>query len=174
MTHPCGIYDGLMPSWMGTADPALRRLQLWSAVLLVAVCAVIAFITFWPGPPDPDGQRALREFLRQAHQRGLPLWITFGKIEFGSNMLMFVPIGLFGALALPRARWLILPAAVGLSALIEIVQALSLPERDGSLRDVVSNGLGAVIGYLLARVVIWTARRRTPTTLATGPARAAS
>jgi len=175
LTDPSGIYDGSMPSWMGTGDPALRRLQLWSAVLLVAFCAAVAFITFWPGPPDPDGQQALRDLLRRAHDHGLPQWITFGKIEFGSNVLMFVPIGLFGTLALPRARWLIVPAAIAASALIEIIQSMSLPERDGTPRDVISNGLGALIGYLLARLVIHFARRRTPTEPTTNrPARAGS
>ena len=63
---------------------------------------MVAIITFWPGPPDPDGQQALRTSCATPHLHGLPRWITFDKIEFGANILMFVPIGLFGALALPR------------------------------------------------------------------------
>ncbi len=155
------------------AEPALRRLRIWSAIALVVFVVVVAVITLWPGPPDPDGQLALRAFLEQAHRHGLPLWITFGKIEFGSNVLMFVPIGLFGALALPRHRWLIVLAAMLASAAIETIQAMALPLRYGSLRDVTSNTLGALVGYLLAVAVIALMRRRAerrPATTTPAPA----
>jgi len=137
------------------AEPALRLIRLSSMALLVVVCLVVAFITFSPGPPDPAGQLALREFLYQAHLRGMPFWISFNKIEFGANILMFIPIGLFGALALPRPRWLIVPAAIMGSLAIEITQASGLPERVGTPRDVIANTLGAIIGYLIACLVIW-------------------
>jgi hypothetical protein len=133
-------------------------------VLLATVVIVVGIITFSPGPPDPSGQQALRSFLDHAHLHGLPRWISFNKIEFGSNILMFVPIGLFGALALPPPRWLIVPAAIMGSLAIEITQASGLPDRVGTPRDVISNTLGALIGYVLAclliRVVQRNARRR--------------
>jgi len=140
-------------------EPALRRIRIWSAVLLATVVIVVAIITFSPGPPDPSGQQALRSFLDHAHLHGLPRWISFNKIEFGSNILMFVPIGLFGSLALPPPRWLIVPAAIMGSLAIEITQASGLPERVGTPRDVIANSLGAVIGYLLACFVIWLVSR---------------
>jgi glycopeptide antibiotics resistance protein len=50
------------------------------------------------------------------------------------------------------------------SLAIEITQASGLPQRVGTPRDVIANSLGALIGYLLACVVIRavdrTARRR--------------
>ncbi len=146
------------PDDASTAPP--RWLGVLSLALLLTFCLIVAVITFWPGPPDPDGQRALRAFLREAHLHGLPLWITFGKIEFGSNVLMFVPIGFFGALALPRWRWLIIPAALLASGCIEVLQWARLPERVGTPRDVVANGVGAVIGYLLAAAVLLALHRR--------------
>lgn len=133
-----------------TVDPVLRRIRVASTILLVTFCAVVAVITFWPGPPDPSGQDSLKKFLAQAHDDGLPRWFSFGKVEFASNVLMFIPIGLFGALALTGRRWLIVPATIAASATIEIVQALTLPGRVGTVRDVISNGLGAIIGYLIA------------------------
>lgn len=153
-------YDVVMPRRPDPAEPTLRRLRVFAAVALVVFCAVIAVITFWPGPPDPNGQRWLREFLQQAHAQGLPAWITFGKVEFGSNVAMFVPIGLFGALALPRHRWLIVPAALVASAGIETVQAMALPLRYGTARDVISNMLGALLGYLLAMAIVGYLHRR--------------
>jgi VanZ like family len=154
------LYDGPMPGPIPPAEIASRRLQVVSTVLLVTFCVVVGIITFWPGPPDPDGQHALKSFLLTAHAHGLPMWISFDLIEFIANVLMFVPIGLFGALALARARWLILLAAVSASVTIEIIQATRMPERVGTPRDVIANGLGAVIGYLLARVVVARGRAR--------------
>ena len=126
----------------------------------MAFLVVVAVITFTPGPPDANGQRDLIAFLARAHTQGLPQWVTFGKVEFSANVLMFVPIGLFGALALPRARWLIVPAAVAMSAVIEAVQAADLPARVGTPRDVIANGVGALIGYLVATIVLTEIHRR--------------
>lgn len=140
--------------------PTLRGLRWVSAGLLLAFVIIVAVITFTPGPPYPNGQRDLIAFLARAHAQGLPEWITYGKLEFGANVLMFVPIGLFGALTLARRRWLIIPAAVGVSVIIEIAQATSLPGRYGTGRDVMANGTGAFIGYLLAAVVLGEVHRR--------------
>jgi len=126
----------------------------------MAFLVVVAVITFTPGPPDANGQRDLIAFLARAHTQGLPQWVTFGKVEFSANVLMFVPIGLFGALALPRARWLIVPVAVAMSAVIEAVQAADLPARVGTPRDVIANGVGALIGYLVATIVLTEIHRR--------------
>jgi glycopeptide antibiotics resistance protein len=148
-----------MPSARSTT-PQLRGLRWVSAGLLLAFLVVVAIITFTPGPPDANGQRDLIAFLARAHTQGLPQWVTFGKVEFSANVLMFVPIGLFGALALPRARWLIVPAAVAMSAVIEAVQAADLPARVGTPRDVIANGVGALIGYLVATIVLTEIHRR--------------
>ena len=53
-----------------------------------------------------------------------------------------------------RRRWLIVPIAAAASVVIEVYQALRLPERVGSVGDVVANTLGTPIGLLLALVVI--------------------
>ncbi|MGS0685305.1 VanZ family protein [Nakamurella sp. GG22] len=158
-----------MPESPASGEPALRRLRVVSAGLLIAFCVAVAVITFWPGPPDPDGQRALKVFLLRAHRNGLPLWITFGKIEFGANIVMFLPIGFFGALALPRLRWIIVPAALLASVAIEAVQSTRIPERFGTPRDVIANGLGALGGYLLAVLVLRLLRRRSRRKAAVAP-----
>jgi hypothetical protein len=138
----------------------LHRIRVVAAILLISFCSVIAVITFWPGPPDPVGQDALKNFLAQAHANGLPRWFSFGKVEFTANVLMFVPIGMFGALALPSRRWRIVPAAFVASAAIEIAQAVSLPDRVGTPRDVISNSLGAMLGYLMSCWIVRAARHQ--------------
>jgi len=149
-----------MPSRPASAEPTLRRLRIASTIALVTFVGIIAVITLWPGPPAAAGQGWLRDFLRQAHAQGLPWWITFGKIEFGANIVMFVPIGLFGALAMARHRWLIVPAALVASAGIETVQAMALPLRYATVRDVVANTTGALLGYLLAVAMVAYLHRR--------------
>lgn len=155
-----GRYDDLMLSRPDSAEPVLRRLRVLSVVALVTFALVIGIITLWPGPPDASGQSALRAFLVRGYAHGIPTWITFDRIEFTSNVVMFVPVGFFGALVLRRRRWLVVPAAAAASAGIETVQALALPMRDGTLRDVASNTVGALIGYLIAALVVAAVRRR--------------
>ena len=142
------------------SNRALGRLRVASGVLLLVVCAVVAVITFRQSPPEPEWQRELAAFLRRAYRSGLPQWITFGRIEFSANIVMFVPIGFFGALVLPRQRWLVVPIAATASAGIEIVQALRLPERVGSVGDVIANTVGALLGFLLAWLLVANLERR--------------
>lgn len=140
---------------------ALGWLRAISAVLLVAVIITVAVITFRQSPPDPEGQRELSAWLRRAHLHGLPEWITLAVVEFAANVVMFAPIGFFGALVFRRRHWLIVPIAAAASVVIEIYQALRLPERVGSVGDVVANTLGATIGLLLAMAVVVVLNRRT-------------
>lgn len=138
----------------------MRRLRLVCVAALLTVLAIVTLITMWPFPPAPGGQSWLREYLQRAHAHGLPRWISFGKIEFGSNIVMFVPLGLFGALALARHRWLVVPVAALASAAIETIQLVALPARYATVRDVVANTTGALIGYLLALATLAYLRRR--------------
>ena len=153
-------YDDRMRSRPVSAEPALRRLRVISAIALATFALIIAVITLWPGPPDPDGQSWLREVLRNGRAYGIPAWVTFSRVEFASNVIMFLPVGFFGALALSRHRWLVVPAAAVASAGIETIQAMALPLRYGTVRDVVSNTLGALLGYLLAAAVVAAVLRR--------------
>lgn len=163
-----------MLSRPASAEPALRRLRVLSAIALATFALIIAVITLWPGPPSPDGQSRLREFLRAGQAYGIPYWLTFDLVEFVANVVMFMPIGFFGALVLTRHRWLIVLAAAAGSAGIETIQAMALPLRYGTVRDVVSNTLGALLGYLLAAAIVAVlhtrARRRRPVVLAPAPA----
>lgn len=161
-----------MLSRPASAEPAVRRLRVLSAIALATFALIIAVVTMWPGPPAPDGQGWLREFLRVGHAYGIPSWITFGRIEFVSNVIMFLPVGFFGALVLTRHRWLVVPAAALASAVIETIQAMALPLRYGTVRDVVSNTMGALLGFLLAAAVVAAVHRRArrSTAASQGPA----
>ena len=79
---------------------------------------------------------------------------------YADRLAISVPIGFFGALALARLRWLIVPAALLASVAIEAAQASRIPGRFGTPRDVIANVLGALAGYLLAVLVLRFLRRR--------------
>lgn len=129
---------------------ARRRLR--ARVALGVFVVVIALIVFWPSPPAQDAQEGLDDLLRRWHARGLPRWISFSLIESVSNLVMFVPVGFFGALSLARHRWLILVAAAAAAGLIELTQQTMLPDRFADSRDVLANAGGAAAGLLLAWV----------------------
>jgi glycopeptide antibiotics resistance protein len=72
-------------------------------------------------------------------------------VEWGLNVLMFVPLSLLGSYFRPGWTWRDW-VGVGFvaSGLIELVQLVFLPNRVASFSDVVANTLGALIGALLA------------------------
>jgi len=104
----------------------------------------------WPGPPAAEAQHRLAQWLAAAHRRGLPHWLSFGLVEYVSNIVMFLPLGALGCVAF-RRRWLLTWFVLALfSVAIEASQAWWLPQRDGSLRDVSSNSIGAALGIAVA------------------------
>jgi len=136
--------------WRATSP----RVVITARALLAATAIVVAVIVFTPGPPDESGQRALAAWLDRVHTTWMPGWITFDLIEFASNAVMFLPLGLLGALAMTGRRWVTVPACAALSSAIEVVQSLVLPEREGSWQDIAANSLGALIGCLLALALL--------------------
>lgn len=70
-----------------------------------------------------------------------------GATDFLLNLILFAPLGLLAR----AANWRLLRIAllaVALSTCIELIQGHLLIGRDATLGDVISNGLGAVIGWL--------------------------
>lgn len=76
-----------------------------------------------------------------------PLGLGIVGVEMLANVLVFVPIGVFAAMILPRAGWWI--AVIGgavLSMSAELFQDAVLSSRVGSVRDVILNIAGTFIG----------------------------
>ena len=72
-------------------------------------------------------------------------------MEWGLNVLMFVPLSLLGSAFRPGWTWRDwIGVGFVASGLIELVQLVLLPNRVASFSDVVANTLGALIGALLA------------------------
>jgi glycopeptide antibiotics resistance protein len=66
------------------------------------------------------------------------------------NLLLLLPVGLFGPIALPWLSrwWRVLLVAAVISASIELAQ-LFIPERSADVDDVMFNTVGALLGYWL-------------------------
>jgi glycopeptide antibiotics resistance protein len=79
---------------------------------------------------------------------------TFG---FVLNIVLFVPLGILVVLLLRVHWWEAALVAVATSCAIELVQAIPALGRETSLADVLSNGIGGLVGALFASPVV---RRR--------------
>lgn len=141
--------------------PLTRPSRLRSAVrnprvLLAAYLVVLTLIAVWPVPVDSGAGGLLRRITRV-----FP-FATYARIEFGANILLFVPLGILLALIL-RQRYLILPIALVSTVAIESFQALMLDKRTPSVMDIIANLTGAALGLLIVAFVQWRrGRGRTP------------
>ena len=71
-----------------------------------------------------------------------------GGVDVLLNVLLYMPIGAGLAMAGVRRRNSLLALGVS-SLLIEVLQWMVIPGRDGSVGDVVTNSLGAFIGFVV-------------------------
>lgn len=141
-----------------TADAAgtgrtARRARIGLALYAVALAA----IAFWPTHIDRDAGPLLRLITELAPA------LTYSRIEFAANIVLFVPLGLLLTLALARNRWIVLPIAFVTTVTIECGQALMGGARTPSVLDIVANTAGACVGILLAVFVEALQRGRTMT-----------
>lgn len=128
----------------GTATP-----QAWRAVL-AGFLAFLTLVGFWPSPVDQPVQGQLAGFLILIHALGVPSWIGYGFVEATANVVLFVPLGVLGALAFPKKPWWQI-GALGLlvTGCMEMGQLLFLHDRFPSPLDLATNTAGCLLGFLL-------------------------
>jgi glycopeptide antibiotics resistance protein len=126
-----------------------RRLVLF-AMFIYAIFVLV--ITITPQMPGSGFVRRLVDrLLYEVHTRGILPGLDFLHIEFVGNIVMFVPLGIFAALLLPRkAWWVLLLLGTAFSGAIEFFQGTFLPGRVPEVRDLVSNSTGFLIGAALS------------------------
>jgi glycopeptide antibiotics resistance protein len=78
----------------------------------------------------------------------------FWQAQAIGNVLLLLPLGLFGPLVLPWLGrwWRVLLVAALFSTCIELTQ-LVIPDRSADVDDVLLNAIGALLGYLLLRAL---------------------
>jgi hypothetical protein len=133
-------------------DPAGERRKPNYAGITAGVVAILIYGSFFPFAfmerPNPGG--ALRALL--ATWRAWP-----GRIHFTMNVVMYIPLGFFAILSIPRHKvtWRIAQvsiAGLALSFAIELAQYFAR-ERDSELADVYGNLLGTLAGALAGAFV---------------------
>ena len=125
-------------------------------LLLLAYAVAVFFVTTWPLNPHSANYPA-----------DLPWWAnlhyTPGYVDlrsFAANIVMFVPFGVLVPLLWPAAdSWRrMLVRALLTSATIEVVQlVLDLTiggKRTVDVNDLISNGIGALLGLALLRLAL--------------------
>jgi glycopeptide antibiotics resistance protein len=122
-------------------------------MLLAGYLFALTLIALWPVPVDSGAGPMLRLV-----GRVLPLF-THARIEFGANILLFVPLGILLALILTQ-RHLVVPIAFLATVAIESMQALMIDRRVPSVMDIIANVAGACLGLVIVACVEWWRARR--------------
>jgi glycopeptide antibiotics resistance protein len=118
-----------------------------------AYLAFVAWLTLTPQDQHTDQAQLAVRILDALHRRGYAESIDYSRMEFLANVALFVPVGVFLLLLFGTGGWwLALVASFAMTAGIETLQH-EIPGRVPDERDLVANGLGAVIGVALAVVL---------------------
>ena len=123
------------------------------AVGLGATLVAVGALVLSPTHPDPTALWTHAEPALDALTRvGVPASvIRLGVFGFACNIVMFVPLGFFGALLLPRPRWWAAAlACLVLTCAIETTQGLLLPGRTFDVKDIIGNAAGGLLGAAAA------------------------
>ena len=120
---------------------------------LVAYLAVLISASLWPTPVDGGGfvwfiTSNILKFCRGISWLN---WIQYNQLEALANVALYIPLGAFLVLLLPRLPVLVLcltPLLV--SSVAEGLQRFFLPERYSTLDDVLHNALGGFIGVVIS------------------------
>jgi glycopeptide antibiotics resistance protein len=124
---------------------------------LAATLAAVGVLVLTPSHPDVAAAwQHAAPVVESVERLGVPAsLLRLGVFEFACNILMFVPLGLFGALALQRRLWwAVALACFGLTCAVETTQLLFLPGRTFDVTDIIGNAAGGLFGAVLA----WGAR----------------
>lgn len=133
--------------------PRQRSAFFWPRAVLAAYLFALTLIALWPVPVDSGAGPLLRLVTRV-----VPV-LTYPRIEFSANILLFVPLGILLALIL-RQRHLVVPIAFLATVTIESMQALMIDRRVPSVMDIIANVAGACLGLVIVALVEWRRARR--------------
>ena len=123
------------------------------ALLTGGYLAFVAWLTLTPQAYASDHIAVIYRVLAAAHRHGYLLSIDDRRLEFLANIALFVPVGMFLMLLFgTRLWWVALAASFAMTTAIEVAQR-SIPGRVPDERDLIANGLGAIIGVLIALVL---------------------
>ncbi|CAN5392411.1 hypothetical protein BH09ACT10_BH09ACT10_06020 [soil metagenome] len=130
------------------------------SVVTFAYLGVVGYVTLGPQPIDNNDSDLIFRVLDVLSRHEKTQWITYERVEFGANIAMFIPVGLFFLLLLGRGQWwLAIILGFAMTVAIETAQT-SIPGRVSDERDIVANTAGAVIGVLGGLILTFGSARR--------------
>ena len=115
--------------------------------LAAAYLLAVVLIVFWPTPVDRPAAGTLHQVLSWLYRHGMPRFINYNVVEFSANIVMFIPLGIIASSYFKNAVVGVILGALS-SCLIELGQALMLPDRYATGLDVLANTMGAGLGAL--------------------------
>lgn len=143
---------GSEPGEPGDTGSMLHRHPLL-ALLTGGYLAFVAWLTLTPQAYASEHIAIIYRVLAAVHRQGYLLSIDDSRLEFLANIALFVPVGMFLMLLFgSRLWWVALIASFAMTTAIEVAQR-SIPGRVPDERDLLANGLGAVVGVLVAIVL---------------------
>lgn len=111
---------------------------------------MVGWLTLRAAPYGSDIASGLDRLLGWFAERPSTAWITFERVEFASNVAMFVPLGVIAVLWFGVRGWWTAPIIGALASVaIEALQASLLDSRVADVRDLVANTAGAIVGMCL-------------------------
>ncbi len=123
------------------------------SLLTGAYLVFVGWLTLTPQPIDADDVDLIERVLAALHRRGYLESIDYDRLEFLANIALFVPVGMFLLLLLGTKRWwLAIALCFAMTAFIEAAQG-RIPGRVPDDRDLFANGVGAVVGVLVAAIL---------------------
>lgn len=128
--------------------------------IALLVGLVIAVPLFLGAPVDIGLREAAEALTRRLHDAGIMIDVRYGHVEAAANVALFIPLGFLLAGA-TRRWWVGLLGGSALSAAVESLQFALLASRQASLRDLIADTLGALLGAGLAGILLAASRRRT-------------
>jgi VanZ family protein len=123
------------------------------ALLTGGYLAFVAWVTLTPQAYASEHIAIIYRVLDAVHRHGYLLSIDDTRLEFLANVALFVPVGMFLLLLFgTRLWWVALVASFAMTTVIELAQR-NIPGRVPDERDLLANGLGAVVGVFFALVL---------------------
>lgn len=114
---------------------------------------VLASASLWPTPVDGGGVIwfITSKILLFCQSISWLRWIQYNQLETLANVALYIPLGVFLVLLLPRVPvWILCITPLVVSAVAEGLQRWFLPERYSTLDDVLHNSLGGFIGVIIS------------------------
>lgn len=129
------------------------------SVITVVYLGFVGWMTLTPHPYGADVSTWLTRTLKFFARHDATAWITYTRVEIGSNVLMFVPVGLFFLLLFGRRLWwLSILLCIAMTVGIETAQ-MFMPTRFPQVSDLLANTSGGVIGVLFGLALTWSKAR---------------